>query len=71
MSFGNLENIESMDLSHNNISGSIPQSLEKLDGLRILDVSNNRLTGKIPMGGQMSTMRGFHYFANNSGLYGM
>ncbi|KAJ9535767.1 hypothetical protein OSB04_un001081 [Centaurea solstitialis] len=71
LSFGNLKGIESLDLSHNKISGSIPKSLEKLDGLGILDVSNNRLTGKIPMGGHMSTMNGLRYFANNSGLCGM
>ncbi|KAJ9555787.1 hypothetical protein OSB04_010401 [Centaurea solstitialis] len=71
VSFGKLKGIESLDLSHNKISGSIPQSLENLDGLGVLDVSNNRLTGKIPMGGHMSTMDEFKYFANNSGLCGM
>jgi hypothetical protein len=68
VSLGDLENIESLDLSNNEISGSIPQSLVKLHQLAVLDVSKNRLTGKIPVGGQMDTMIGFE---NNTGLCGM
>nr|GEX18516.1 leucine-rich repeat-containing protein [Tanacetum cinerariifolium] len=68
LSIGSLEVIESLDLSHNKISGSIPQSMVQLQELTTLDMSNNRLTGRIPTGGQMDTMTGFQ---NNSGLCGM
>ncbi|KAL6340889.1 hypothetical protein AAG906_032000 [Vitis piasezkii] len=62
----------SLDLSHNKLSGSIPQTLTKLQQLTILDVSNNQLTGRIPDGGQMGTMvLDPNYYANNSGLCGM
>lgn len=37
-----------MNLSHNDISGSIPQSFGGLEKLEILDVSYNNLSGKIP-----------------------
>ena len=60
-----------MDLSNNNISGTIPKSFQKLNQLSVLDVSNNKLSGKIPRGGQMDTMNDPTYFANNSWLCGM
>ncbi|KAJ9556130.1 hypothetical protein OSB04_010744 [Centaurea solstitialis] len=66
-----MKSVESLDLSHNEISGLIPESLTKQDELAILDVSNNRLTGKIHVGGQMTTMDELKFYANNSGLCGM
>ncbi|XP_060195196.1 receptor-like protein EIX2 [Lycium barbarum] len=38
----------SMDLSNNNLSGTIPMSLTSIVGLRSLNFSNNHLTGSIP-----------------------
>ncbi|GJZ78216.1 leucine-rich repeat-containing protein [Tanacetum coccineum] len=35
MSLGNLQAVESLDLSHNEISGSIPQTLDQLGKLTI------------------------------------
>lgn len=63
--------MESLDLSHNKLSGTIPQTLTKLQELTTLDVSNNELIGKIPVGRQMDTMYDPNYYANNSGLCGM
>ena len=69
-SLGYLENIETLDLSHKNLSGSTPPTLTKLQQLTILDVS--KLRGRIPNGGKMGTlMLDPNYFANNSGLCGI
>ena len=59
-----------MYLSHNNLSGSIPQSLANLQQLTILDVSNNKLTSKIPVGNQIDTINYPNFYANNCGLCG-
>ena len=63
--------METLDLSHNKLSGPIPESLVNLQDLTVLDLSNNELTGRIPVGGQMSTMNIPSYYANNSGLCGI
>ncbi|XP_050247713.1 probable LRR receptor-like serine/threonine-protein kinase At1g53430 isoform X2 [Quercus robur] len=47
--FGNLINLQELDLSFNYISGSIPSSFSQLP-LVILSLSGNRLSGKIPNG---------------------
>ena len=63
-----------MDLSHNNLSDSILQSLANLQQLTILDVSNNKLTSKIPVGNQIDTIidtiNDPNFYANNCGLCG-
>ncbi|KAF8648094.1 hypothetical protein HU200_065135 [Digitaria exilis] len=41
----NTMRITSMDLSYNNITGSIPDSLPSLPSLRVLNLSGNHLTG--------------------------
>ncbi|XP_059654800.1 receptor-like protein EIX2 [Cornus florida] len=40
--------VTSIDLSHNNLSGSIPDDFFSLDALRFLNLSHNKITGKIP-----------------------
>ncbi|CAL9762604.1 unnamed protein product [Musa acuminata subsp. burmannicoides] len=40
--------LELMDLSHNNINGSIPSFICNLTQLRILDLSSNQISGEIP-----------------------
>ncbi|XP_059653492.1 receptor-like protein EIX2 [Cornus florida] len=40
--------VTSIDLSHNNLSGSIPDDFSSLDALRFLNLSHNKITGKIP-----------------------
>ncbi|KAH9309755.1 hypothetical protein KI387_037666 [Taxus chinensis] len=42
------ENISSIDLSGNNLRGSIPSSMGRLSHLRTLDLSSNQLHGAIP-----------------------
>ncbi|PHT63591.1 hypothetical protein T459_32526 [Capsicum annuum] len=46
----NMVGLEFLDLSHNNISGIIPKSLEKVQNLKYFNVSFNNLYGEIPLG---------------------
>ncbi|XP_076908246.1 receptor-like protein EIX1 [Bidens hawaiensis] len=43
-----LSNIQHLDLSSNNLPGSIPLSVRKLKSLQVLDLSSNKLTGHVP-----------------------
>ncbi|KAK4781493.1 hypothetical protein SAY86_015595 [Trapa natans] len=63
-----MRNLESLDLSVNQLSGSIPQSLSQLSFLSYLNLSFNHLSGRIP-GPQLSTFKGDSYSGNN-GLCG-
>ncbi|KAI3450189.1 hypothetical protein Pfo_006854 [Paulownia fortunei] len=42
------ESLVTLSFAHNNLQGSIPQSLGDLRGLESLDLSNNNLSGSIP-----------------------
>jgi hypothetical protein len=42
-----LSNLQLLDLSHNQLSGSLP-SLDGLSNLQLLDLSHNRLSGTLP-----------------------
>ncbi|XP_040960264.1 receptor-like protein 46 [Gossypium hirsutum] len=70
-SFGDLESVETLDLSHNSLDGEIPGTFSKLLELNYLDLSNNKLGGKIPGGPQMDTLVDPNMYANNSGLCGV
>lgn len=48
-SLGNLTNLTSLYLSHNNLIGQIPVSLGQLLSLSVLDLSRNSLNGSIPL----------------------
>lgn len=48
-SLGNLTNLTSLYLSHNNLIGQIPVSLGQLFSLSVLDLSRNSLNGSIPL----------------------
>ncbi|KAL6130915.1 hypothetical protein ACLB2K_069293 [Fragaria x ananassa] len=50
---GNLQSLQSLDLSRNQISGSIPPSLLMIYGLGYLNLSYDNLSGKIPIGTQV------------------
>ncbi|XVF83231.1 hypothetical protein PTKIN_Ptkin16aG0117700 [Pterospermum kingtungense] len=52
LSFGFLKDLEDLDLSHNNLSGTIiPVELQKLPVLVSLNLSFNRLEGEVPQEG--------------------
>jgi Leucine rich repeat len=47
-SFSSSPGLEILDLSSNNFSGPVPDSLTSLQSLTLLDLSNNNLSGKLP-----------------------
>ncbi|KAI4300724.1 hypothetical protein L6164_034066 [Bauhinia variegata] len=55
--------LTTLDLSHNNIYGSLPNSLTTLD-LVVFNVSYNRLCGKIPVGGKLQNFDSSSYNHN-------
>ncbi|XP_020412983.1 LRR receptor-like serine/threonine-protein kinase GSO1 [Prunus persica] len=66
---GNLQSLDSLDLSRNHIDGRIPTSLARIDRLGFLDLSYNNLFGKIPVRTQL---QGFDpsFYAGNLQLCG-
>ncbi|KAG6774925.1 hypothetical protein POTOM_018343 [Populus tomentosa] len=46
--WGELKNLEQLDLSRNNLEGSLPDSLDGLKNLEQLDLSGNNLKGLLP-----------------------
>jgi hypothetical protein len=68
---GELQAVESFDLSHNEISGEIPTSLAKLTSLAHLNLSYNNLTGTIPSGNQLQALDNqASIYIGNPGLCG-
>ncbi|GKV49529.1 hypothetical protein SLEP1_g56276 [Rubroshorea leprosula] len=61
VTFSKLGQIESMDLSYNNLSGEIPPELANLNFLEVFNVSYNNLSGEIP-----TTKAQFLTFDNSS-----
>ncbi|KAL7614311.1 hypothetical protein Lser_V15G09423 [Lactuca serriola] len=51
-----MHSLESLDLSGNNLSGMIPQSMSALTFLSHLNLSHNNLSGRIPTGSQLQTL---------------
>ncbi|GAY32565.1 hypothetical protein CUMW_273950 [Citrus unshiu] len=45
---GSLRNLESLDLSSNNLNGTIPKEIGSLRNLELLDLSSNNLNGTVP-----------------------
>lgn len=62
-----MSSLESMDLSYNNLSGTIPSSFVALSLLSELNVAHNHLDGSIPKGGQFATFPNSS-FEGNPGL---
>ncbi|KAJ6815636.1 polygalacturonase inhibitor-like [Iris pallida] len=57
-----------IDISHNEIYGSIPNGIAKLPNLNYFDVNSNKLCGKIPSGGMLVSPA--ENYANNKCLCG-
>ncbi|XP_073158140.1 polygalacturonase inhibitor-like [Henckelia pumila] len=57
------QSLTSLDLSHNMITGSLPQGLSQLN-LQYLNVSYNILCGKIPVGGKLQSFDSTSYLPN-------
>ena len=68
-SLGNLTQLESLDLSSNNLIGEIPMRLADLIFLAVLNLSFNQLVGQIPQGKQFATFSEDSY-EWNKGLCG-
>jgi Leucine-rich repeat (LRR) protein len=49
LNFSSLPNLDSLDLSSNNLQGSIPLEIGTLSKLTYLDLSCNNLTGELPL----------------------
>ncbi|KAJ0961703.1 hypothetical protein J5N97_000022 [Dioscorea zingiberensis] len=56
--------LENLDLSHNEISGSIPKQIIKAKKLKALNLSYNQLCGRIPTGGPMAKFHSSSYVHN-------
>uniref|UniRef100_M1AXN6 Uncharacterized protein n=1 Tax=Solanum tuberosum TaxID=4113 RepID=M1AXN6_SOLTU len=54
--------LEFLDLSHNNVSGLIPTSLEKLQNLKYF----NKLVGEIPSSGPFKNLSGQSFISNEA-----
>ncbi|PHT82925.1 hypothetical protein T459_11368 [Capsicum annuum] len=65
----NMVGLEFLDLSDNNMSGTIPMSLEKLYNLKYFNVSVNKLYGEIPSGGPFKNLSS-DFFIDNEALCG-
>ncbi|KAG5609103.1 hypothetical protein H5410_020384, partial [Solanum commersonii] len=60
-----LSHLESLSLTHNQISGRIPSNLCQLIQLKILSISFNNITGEIPKNIDCLTKLGEFYIGNN------
>jgi Leucine-rich repeat (LRR) protein len=59
-------NIQELDLDHNQLTGTIPDSISKLVKLKSLDLSHNQLSGKIPPGlGELTQLTKLDLSNNN------
>jgi hypothetical protein len=67
---GSLRNLESLDFSSNNLSGSIPSAFLELRSLETLRMANNNFSGCIPTGFEFSTFDNSSYTPGNRGLRG-
>ncbi|KAL8474345.1 hypothetical protein ACS0TY_030984 [Phlomoides rotata] len=66
---GEMEGLESLDLSTNQLSGGIPIGLAQLHYLSVLDLANNNLSGQIPSSTQLQSFDASSY-EGNGGLCG-
>jgi hypothetical protein len=68
---GDLKQLESLDLSYNELTGEIPSGLSDLTSLSYLNLSYNNLSGAIPSGRQLQTLDSqIDIYIGNLGLCG-
>ncbi|XP_028751948.1 receptor-like protein EIX2 [Neltuma alba] len=61
---GEMKDLESLDLSHNNLHGNIPQGMSGLSFLDVLNLSYNHFSGQIPLGTQLQSFDAWSYAGN-------
>ena len=67
--FGNLVNLQELDISRNAIDGEIPAGLANATGLQSLSLNDNRLSGEIPP--ELGNLASLEILSlNNNGLSG-
>ena len=59
-----LARVQGLDLSNNDISGTIPESIFEMRSLLKLNLENNRLSGNIPDGIENAPALAYMYAAN-------
>jgi len=65
LNFSSLPNLDSLDLSYNNLQGSIPLEIGTLSKLTFLDLSYNNLTGELPISlANLTQLVSFHISDN-------
>lgn len=64
VNIGQLNHLESLDLSYNELSGVIPSSMSALTSLSSMNLSYNYLSGEIPTGNQLETFKASTYIGN-------
>ncbi|KAF7820659.1 receptor-like protein EIX2 [Senna tora] len=65
-----MKSLESIDLSFNQLSGELPQSMSALSWLSVLNLSNNNFLGAILKGNQLQSFDDLSIYANNPYLCG-
>ena len=68
---GNLERLETLDLSQNELSGPIPPGMASLTFLNHLNLSYNNLSGQIPTSNQFHTFNDPSIYEGNLALCGL
>jgi hypothetical protein len=68
--FGQLSNVESLDLSWNNLTGIIPPAMASLTKIKVLNLSYNDLSGIMPSGRQFFMFPSSSFRGGNQGPYG-
>jgi len=61
----NMMQLESLDLSYNQLSGEIPPAMAAMSFLEVLDLSYNHLSGQIPQSSQFSTFLNTSFLGND------
>lgn len=56
MAIANLSELQTVDFSFNQLSGSLPKELSNLSHLRVFNISHNHLQGDLPPGGFFNTI---------------